>query len=391
MVGAPERYGDYVVHESLGQGGMATVHRAEQALRNGTVREVALKRLLPSLRKEMVSLFLDEARLLRQLDHPNIAATFDSGRIFGTYFIAMEYVRGPTLKELVQHCALTVGSVPDAVTLHLAAQLCDALDHAHNRCDATGNPLGIIHRDVTPANILISDQGMVKVIDFGLAKATVSTERTSAGMIKGKFGYIAPEYLVGKLDLRVDLWAVGIIMYELLTSRRLFDGSDNLDTMSRVRQMPIPRPSIANPAVTPDLDALVMRALERDPDQRWQTAAAMRDGIQVVIERSGVRAEQRQVADWVRWVFDQKKGRPPQFTPIMAMPVVPQPLAPALPPPPAPGFSASSPAPASSPVPDPRRAVTLPIAPGNARNMWIIAGSAFLTLILLMIILRMVT
>ncbi len=378
MVGAPERYGDYVVHESLGQGGMATVHRAQQTLRDGSVREVALKRLLPSLRKEMVTLFLDEARLLGQLDHPNIAATYDSGRIFGTYFIAMEYVRGPTLKELVQHCSLTVGSVPEAMTLDLAAQLCDALDHAHNRCDTAGNPLGIIHRDVTPANILLADNGLVKVIDFGLAKQTLSTERTSAGVIKGKFGYIAPEYLVGKLDRRVDLWAVGIIMYELLTSRRLFDGSDNLDTMSRVRQMPIPRPSIANPAVTPDLDALVMRALERDPDRRWQTAAAMRDGIQGVIERSGVRAEQRQVADWMRWVFDQKKGRPPQFTPVMALPVVAS-LAPSLP--------------APRPAVDPRRAVTLPalpIAPGSSRSLWIITGSAFLTLILLMVILNQV-
>lgn len=336
VVGAAEQYGAYTVRESLGAGGMATVHRAEQPMRDGTVKQVALKRLLPTLKKELVQLFLDEARLLRYLDHPNIATTYDSGRIFGTYFIAMEYVRGPTLKELVQHCALTVGSVPKPVTLNLAAQLCDALDHAHNRCDENGNPLGIIHRDVTPANILISEQGLVKVIDFGLAKATLSTEATAAGIIKGKFGYIAPEYLVGKLDLRVDLWAVGIIMYELLTSRRLFDGTDNLDTMARVRQMPIPRPSIANPAVTADLDELVMRALDRDPERRWQTAAAMRDGIRAVIAASDELADNKHVADWVRWVFDQKKGRPPQFTPVMAVPVIskPAPVAPALPPPP---------------------------------------------------------
>jgi serine/threonine protein kinase len=334
VVAPGEQYGAYTVHESLGMGGMATVHRAELRQRDGTVKQVALKRLLPTLKKEIVMLFLDEARLLRHLDHQNIAATFDSGRIFGTYFIAMEYVRGPTLKELVQHCGLTVGSVPKPVTLNLAAQLCDALDHAHNRCDEHGNHLGIIHRDVTPANILISEHGLVKVIDFGLAKATVSTEETAAGIIKGKFGYIAPEYLVGKLDLRVDLWAVGIIMYELLTSRRLFDGTDNLDTMTRVRQMPIPRPSIANPAVPPDLDELVMRALERDPARRWQSAAAMRDGIKAVIAHSGESADPRQVADWVKWVFDQKRGRPPQFTPVMAVPIVvapaPPPIDPAL-------------------------------------------------------------
>jgi len=361
VVGAPERYGEYAVHEALGQGGMATVHRAEQQLRNGVVRQVALKRLLPTLNRELLTLFLDEARLLRHLDHPNIATTFDSGRVFGTYFITMEYVRGPTLKELVRQASM-VGYVPEAVTLNLAAQLCDALDHAHNRSDEHGHHLGIIHRDVTPANILLADTGLVKVIDFGLAKATVQTEESVAGIIKGKFGYIAPEYLGGKLDLRVDLWAVGIIMYELLTSRRLFDGVDGLDTMRRVAQMPIPRPSMANPAVTPELDALVMRALERDPDRRWQSAAAMRDGIEEVIEHSGARANHQQVAEWVAWVFDQESGPQPKFTSTRP----------------------------SMPPPDPRGAVTLPIAPrsSNGRVMWVISGATLGTIILVILILR---
>src|SRR5688572_25619222 len=152
---------------------MAKVHRAEQVVKGGGKRAVALKRLLPTLKKDLVSLFLDEAKLLRYLDHPNIAATYDSGRVFGTYFIAMEYVRGPTLKELVQHCGQTVGAVPELITLNLAAQLCEALDYAHNACDEKGHSLGIIHRDITPANIIISDTGVMKLIDFGLAKARV--------------------------------------------------------------------------------------------------------------------------------------------------------------------------------------------------------------------------
>ena len=360
-----ERYGDYAVHESLGQGGMATVHRAEQTLRNGTVREVALKRLLPTLKRELVTLFLDEARLLTHLDHPNIATTFDSGRVFGTYFIAMEYVRGPTLKRLVEHCSLTVGSVPQPVTLNLAAQLCDALDHAHNRCDEHGVSLGIIHRDVTPANILLADNGLLKVIDFGLAKATSQTEESVAGIIKGKFGYIAPEYLHGRLDRRVDLWAVGIIMYELLTSRRLFDGVDDLDTMRRVAQMPIPRPSMANPTVPPELDALVMRALDRNPDTRWQSAAEMRDGIEAVIAQAESRADHHQVAEWMQWVFGPQDRAAPAFT--------------------------STRAPAPPPV-DSRRAIALPkmpIAPSSPVAIWIIAGAALLTLTL--VILALVT
>ncbi len=322
----PERYGSYVVHEQIGMGGMATVHRAELAIKDGGVREVALKRLLPTLQKEMVALFLDEARLLRYLQHPNIAVTYDSGRVFGTYFIAMEYVRGPTLKELVAHCGVTVGSVPQPITLYLAAQLCDALDHAHNRCDEDGHPLGIVHRDVTPANIIISDAGTLKLIDFGLAKAKKTTEQTAVGVIKGKFGYVAPEYIDGKLDLRADLWAVGIIMYELLTSRRLFDGPDAFETMMRVREMPIPRPSIANPKVTPELDEIVMRALHRDPAQRWQSAAEMRDRIRAEIARPGNAMDAKGVSKWVNWVFEQKRGRPPQLTPMMALPVAQLPV-----------------------------------------------------------------
>jgi len=317
---ASERYGSYVVYEQIGKGGMATVHRAELPTRQGT-QQVALKRLLPTMQRELVALFLDEARLLRYLQHPNIAATFDSGRVFGTYFIAMEYVRGPTLKELVEQCSKTTGSVPQPITLNLAAQLCDALDHAHNRCDEQGKPLGIIHRDVTPANIIISDTGTLKLIDFGLAKAKNTTEQTAVGVIKGKFGYVAPEYTQGKLDHRADLWAVGIIMYELLTSRRLFDGADAFETMMRVREMPIPRPSLANPKVLPALDEIVMTALERDPARRWGSAAAMRDRIRAVIAQPGNAIDEAGVIDWVNWVFEQKRGRPPQLTPMMPLPI----------------------------------------------------------------------
>lgn len=322
----PERYGSYFVFEQIGQGGMATVHRAEQQTADGT-RQVALKRLFPTLKRELVTLFLDEARLLRRLDHPNIAATYDSGRVFGTYFIAMEYVRGPTLKELVEHCAVTVGSVPPPITLNLAAQLCDALDHAHNVRDDTGTPLGIIHRDVTPANIIISETGVLKLIDFGLAKAKIKTEETAVGVIKGKYGYVAPEYVGGKLDHRADLWAVGILMYELFTSRRLFDGADAFETMMRVREMPIPRPSIANPAVGPELDAIVMTALERNPALRWQSAAAMRDRIRAVIARPGNASHSQGVSEWITWVFEQKRGRAPQLTPCMPLPIAAMPQA----------------------------------------------------------------
>jgi serine/threonine protein kinase len=303
----PARFGPYLVYEQLGKGGMATVHRAETTTKVGT-RQVALKRLLPTLNREIVQLFLDEARLHRYLHHANIAETYDSGKVFGTYFIAMEYVKGPTLKELVAHCGETVGAVPQPITLNLAAQLCDALDHAHNQADEHGNPLGIVHRDITPSNMILSDTGLLKLIDFGLAKTKVSSEETAQGVIKGKFGYVAPEYLGGHLDHRADLWAVGIIMYELLTSRRLFDGADAFETMTRIRNLPIPRPSIGNPRVTPELDEIVMTALERNPEKRWQSAANMRSALRRVLEQPGNEVDNQHVIDWVNWVFTQKPG-----------------------------------------------------------------------------------
>ena len=192
--GRPNGTGSYLVYEEIGKGGMATVHRAELATKTG-VQQVALKRLFPTLQRELVSLFLDEARLLRYLQHPNIAATFDSGRVFGTYFIAMEHVRGPTLKQLIEHCSVTVGSVPQAITLNLAAQLCDALEHAHNQRDEHGHPLGIIHRDASRRRRKTSSSprpGSLKLIDFGIAKAHVTSEHTAVGVISGASSAMSP-------------------------------------------------------------------------------------------------------------------------------------------------------------------------------------------------------
>ncbi len=305
---APERFGEYLVYEQLGRGGMATVHRAERPQKNGPPKQVALKRLIPTTQRDLVALFVDEGRLLKHLDHPNIAATYESGKLFGTHFIAMEYVPGPTLKQLVARCGSTVGAVPEPITVNIAAQLTAALDYAHNKADPNGKPLGIIHRDITPANIILSDAGVVKLIDFGLAKAALGTEETAQGMIKGKYGYVAPEYLGGSIDHRADLWAVGIIMYELLTSRRLFDGQDAFDTMMRIRSLPIPRPSRANPRITPALDLVVMRALDRDPSQRWQSAAEMRAALEEVTASSEFRIERSHVAEWVSWVSSLPPG-----------------------------------------------------------------------------------
>ena len=312
MEGEPEVFGRYTVLREIGTGGLSTVHLAEERLDDGSVRRVALKRLLPRVaaRRELRQQFALEADMLRYLKHPNIAATYAAGNVREVFFIAMEYVPGPTLKELVQHVGSTIGTIPTQIVLGIAAEICNALDHAHRCCDEQGKPLGIVHRDVSPQNVIFSDAGIVKLIDFGLVKTQAPRGRakTEDGVVKGKLNYVAPEYLTGKLDARADLWALGVVMYELLTSRRLFDAPEESETVTRVRKLPIPRPSLGNPRVPPELDEIVMKALERDPRRRWRDAATMRAAIGEVIRQPGNSVDRRHVAEWVRWVFTQKPG-----------------------------------------------------------------------------------
>ena len=185
----------------------------------------------------MVKLFVDEARLASYLRHANVAQTYELGKVGDIYFIAMEYASGPTLAQILRQCQQAAGEIPLPVTVNILKQICEALDYAHNLCDETGQPLRIIHRDVSPANIIVSNTGVVKLIDFGIAKATISSVKTQTGFIKGKFGYIAPEYITGRIDARADLFAVGVVAHEMLAGRRLFEGKDDFETLQNIREM----------------------------------------------------------------------------------------------------------------------------------------------------------
>jgi eukaryotic-like serine/threonine-protein kinase len=295
----PEEFGSYLVYERLGTGGMANVHRAQSRNEAGT--PIALKRLLPqlSLMPEFVQAFLAEARLARHLKHVNVAQTYDFGKVGDTYYIAMELVRGPTLSQILQQCAATRREVPLPIALYLIVQLCDALEYAHNLSDPHGTPLGIIHRDVTPSNIIVSTTGIAKLIDFGIAKATSSEVRTKTGFIKGKFAYVAPEYIAGSrkgIDARVDLFAAGVIAHELMTMRRLFQVDNDMETLKRVQTLRIDPPSTWNARIPPALDDVVMTSLARNPDQRWQKASAMRNAFAYVAQKLPT---SQQVAAWL--------------------------------------------------------------------------------------------
>jgi len=330
---AAEQFGPYLVYEQLGMGGMATVHRAEMEGIAGFRRPVALKRMLPHVaaNEDLVKSFVREARLASHLRHANVAQTYDLGKVDDIYFIAMELVVGRTLRDLLRVCAKTSTRIPIPVSLNILTQICDALDYAHNLTDESGRPFGIIHRDVSPSNVIIGEGGVVKLIDFGIAKASAQGMQTMSGTIKGKFGYMAPEYLAGKIDSRADLFAVGIIAHELLTGRPLFTGRDDMDTLYRVKQMTIDSPRTLDPNVPEEIDSIVMTALERDPDARWQRAAAMRVALSTEMKRLGMTVLDHQVAQWVEAVFEDALGdvSTPAPTRVLgtspSMPAMPEP------------------------------------------------------------------
>jgi len=311
--GSPtERFGPYIVYEQLGIGGMAQVHRAIAANADFQ-RPVALKRMLSHIAdsEDMVKSFVREARLASYLRHENVAQTYDLGRVGNTYFIVMELITGRNLRAVLRHCGSTTGPMPVPVALNILNQICDALDYAHNLCDETGAPLGIIHRDVSPSNVIVSDSGVVKLIDFGIAKASGAGMQTMSGTLKGKFAYMAPEYIAGRIDARADLFAVGVIAHELLTNRPLFSGRDDIDTLTRVRDMHIDPPSKKNSQVPPEIDDVVMTALARDPDRRWQHATALRTALTTLTRRLGLIATNSQAIQWLDWAFAQPRRKRP--------------------------------------------------------------------------------
>jgi serine/threonine protein kinase len=308
---APSAFGPYLVYEKLGEGGMACVHRAELVGSAGLRKQVALKRLHTDASEDpsLVDAFVHEAQLAAKLHHPNIAQAYELGKIEDTYFIAMELVPGPTLLQIMNQAHHGAGAVPVPIALEVLTQIADALDHVHDLRDDGGSPLNLIHRDVSPANIIISRTGQAKLIDFGIAKARSARHNTQAGYIKGKHGYIAPEYTYGQLDYRADLFALGVVAHELLTGRRLFSADTELETLRNVRQMAIQPPSRYRAGISPELDAIVLRALDRDPDKRWQSAGAIRDAFSEEAHRIGVAISGPQIRDWVEWAFNQNARR----------------------------------------------------------------------------------
>ena len=291
-------FGKYFLLKKMAAGGMGEIFLAKQQGPAGFEKILVVKKILAHLteNKEFVELFLGEARLAARMNHRNIVQVFELGEHQGSYFIAMEYVAGRTLRELIDAAARAKEKIPAELCRSIAEQICDGASYAHNLTDVTGRSINIIHRDLNPQNVLISYTGDVKIIDFGIAKSDMSTVKTEAGMIKGKFVYMSPEQsLAKKLDKRSDIFAIGISLYEMLTAINPFQKANIVSTLEAVQRYEPPPPSRVDRAYAP-FDAIVAKALAKDRDRRYGDAAEMMDDLRrIVLPRPAERLGQLMV------------------------------------------------------------------------------------------------
>jgi serine/threonine protein kinase len=272
----------YRVIKRLEAGGMAEVYLGEASSVEGFKKRVAIKRVLPHLAQNdnFIQMFLDEARLSARLSHANIVAVFDISAREDTYFLIMEFVDGANLKKILESLHRRGQRFPLAEAIYVCAEACRGLSYAHELHDENGRPLGIVHRDISPPNIMLTKRGEVKVADFGLAKAGTQLSQTDPGVVKGKFSYLSPEAALGlEVDARADIFSLGIVLWEMLAGRRLFLGETDYATVKLIQQANIPRLAPLNNHVDEAFEEILLRALTRAPEERYQTAQQFGDAL----------------------------------------------------------------------------------------------------------------
>jgi eukaryotic-like serine/threonine-protein kinase len=285
----PKAIGRYQILDRLAVGGMAELFKATLTGDHGFEKLVAIKKILPHLAtdKSFVEMFIDEARITAQLDHRHIVQVFELGTDADTPYIAMQYVDGLDVLALLRECARAQIRLPPELAALIARDVLDALDYAHNALDSSGRPLGIIHRDISPGNVLLSWRGDVKLTDFGIARAAERRHKTEAGTLKGKYGYMSPEQVSGsEVDARSDLFSMGILLAEMVMARRLFTSTNDLDILLMVRDARLDRLHKYASEFPVELRVLTVRALQRRPEDRWQSAAQFRDALDEWIRRT---------------------------------------------------------------------------------------------------------
>jgi len=284
-------FGKYQLLERLGRGGMAEVWKAKALGPMGYARKLVVKRILPELAcdEEFVRMFVGEARLSASLNHRNIVQVYEFGDVDGEYYLAMEWVHGRDLNSLLRALKERDAQPSVGLAAYVTREVCRALAYAHALTDEDGAPLRLIHRDVSPSNVMLGFDGSIKLLDFGIAKALAlaSENRTQVGVLKGKFGYMAPEQVdcEVEVDHRADLFVAGVVLWEMLTLRRLFKGTNDVQTIGLVRRARALPPSAINPAVPPELEAVCMRALERNREDRFADCGEMAAALDEIVHR----------------------------------------------------------------------------------------------------------
>jgi hypothetical protein len=307
-----DRIGPYLLHKKVARGGMAELFLADYVRRDGFKRKVAIKRILPHLagNKNFIKMFTREARVAALLQHPNVVQIFDYGKIDNAYFIAMEYIDGKNLGEIIS--ALKQGLPFDKATF-IISQICKGLDYSHSKKDEnTGEPFHIVHRDISPQNLLVSYQGEVKISDFGISKARSEPSLTQAGVVKGKMAYLSPEQALGEpIDHRADIYALGLVFYETLTGKRVYTFKNDIDAIRTIPKMDIKPLSMSVPDIPEELNRIVMKCLEKQKDNRYQSASAVNTDLLKFKKEQKLTFDASDLADFMKKKFKANDNSSP--------------------------------------------------------------------------------
>ncbi len=303
------RFGKYTLIDRIAVGGMAEIFLARQAGLEGFEKTIVIKRIRPHLSNQatFVKMFLNEAKLAAQLNHPNIVQIYDLGKISESYFIAMEYIFGRDMRRIIPKADSMGIPFPMVYALKIASSVCEGLYYAHQKVDLYGSPLNIVHRDVTPEYIFVSFDGTVKVLDFGIAKAANQIEQTRAGEIKGKLSYMSPEQCMGKpLDCRSDIFSLGTVLYEWLTGFKLFTGDSEVAILKSITEGKIYAPSYFKADIPEAVEAILMRALEKDRDRRYQTAWEMQYDVDQFLSQYEFTPSNIHLSNFLKQLFNDE-------------------------------------------------------------------------------------
>lgn len=303
----PVRFGKYLLMEKLATGGMAQLFRAKIIGVQGFEKFIAIKQILPHLaeEKELISSFIDEAKLAALLNHQDVVQIYDFGNVEGSYFITMEYLFGKDLRMIANKSKEKGLPLRLEQCLYITSRICSGLDYAHKLKDFQGKPLNIIHRDISPQNVIITYEGHVKIVDFGIAKARSQSTITQVGMIKGKVAYMSPEQAAGKtIDHRSDIFPTGILLYEMLSGKRMFTG-DTLQILAKVRRAEFEPPEAAISDLPPKLYRILHLALAKEPEQRYQSCGEMLADLEECMVEFSLRPTARGLAQYMKELFKE--------------------------------------------------------------------------------------